>query len=253
MPIDFSLLHTGPFAPEQIRLCLAPGLRIYPSAITRLIEAAWEAARRQSGIKLWDGPAYSLLGSRVENGALLCQVQQTTYKAFFGANVCHCDDIEDKSLLANSLACCCVCETTDDHVLLGLRSQSVAEDRGIWHIPGGNLDDIAAGDAAPFEQVRREVEEEAHVSAEHIAALTCLGMGRSLRTWKPEFLFHARLTLNAEQLRTRLAHAQDAGEHTEWRLVPSSGVAGFTDTHTVSPIGLAALALWRQLIHREEA
>jgi len=100
-------------------------------------------------------------------------------------------------------------------------------------------------------QIRREVEEEAHVSEEHIAALCCLGMGRSLRTWKPEFLFHAQLTLSAEELRARLAHAEDAAEHTRWELVPTHNMARFAAQHSFSPIGLAAITLWRRLLRGE--
>ena len=247
MSAPYTLLHTGPFAPEQVRLHVRPGLRTYSPELERRIEEAWAAAAA-SGLHLWDGPVYSLLGSGVSAaGTLACEVQQTSYKAFYGTNVCHSESITDRALLANSLACCCVCHTSDGHILLGRRSHTVAEDQGVWHIPGGNLDDLSAGHAAPFMQIRREVEEEAHVRAQHIERLVCMGMGRNNRSHKPEFLFFARLHLNADELRARLHMAEDANEHTTWLLLPVGEVQSFFATHEVAGIGQAALALWEQL------
>lgn len=232
MTQPFEILQPGFFTESQVHGELLPGSKTYSPRWQERIERAWTP-----GPHLWDGPALSLINSHIEQGELFVTVQATTYKSYWGTNLAYAQEGYSDEL-ANILAVCAVCVTADGYIPFGLRSDTVAESRNRWHVPGGNMEDYSR---SPFAIMRMELREEIGLRDEDIAEMVCTGLGRGVEQFKPEFLFCVRLHLTADALRHRLPQAPDAYEHTRFEWVSKDAVENFFAGRTVAPIGCAAV------------
>ncbi|MCD4650527.1 MAG: NUDIX domain-containing protein [Candidatus Cloacimonetes bacterium] len=234
---DFTVHVSRLLCRENIQFRFKAGLREFPKKIESLIESTWKHGIIE-GFTVWDCLVISLLDYKEVEEILVCEVQNTTYKAFFGTNVCNRDKIADDSILANSIACCCVCETSDGLILFGKRSSTVAEDKNLWHIPGGNIE---AKIGNPYDTMLKEIEEELHVFLNDISNLICTGLCRNRLSNKPEFTFYALLKIDSTTLARRLKNAVDKYEHSHFIFCPPEEINEFLSTHSFSEIGKAAL------------
>lgn len=259
---DFRILRRGMFRAKQLSLNLLPGRREYPPFLQTLISQAWEEARLNPDLDLYDGRVLSLVSSSVAADTLQVDVQATRYRAFYGTNVRNYDRIGDPALCANALAVCAVVETGDGCILMGKRSRKVAEGAGDWHVPGGTLELVSAWKQFtpwlelfgltleptsclnPLAQMGRELNQEFSLEASQIRNAFCLGLGENLRIGKPEFLCWFQLDADSRTLRPWLEAAADRGEHEDVVFLPAEEIDSFAAVHQVAPIGRAALWLY---------
>jgi len=256
---DFSILQSGLFRPQDLRICLREGKRSYPPQLRRLIRTAWQEARLNPLLQLYNGRVASLLAFMEEGVSLRVEVQETDYRSFYGTNICHFARIANPALCANALAVCAVVETSDGCILIGQRSGKVAEGAGEWHVPGGNLElgrdrgrlepyfklygltGQPGAELNPVVQMSLELSEEAGIGMEDIRQALCLGLGQNLHNGKPEFLCWFQLKPDNRELITRFRAAPDREEHARLLCLPSEEIGNFDACYPVTPIGKAAL------------
>lgn len=242
---DFQIIYTGIFTEADFHFEVLPGKRSYKAATRKLINAAWQDAKLNPNLDIFNGKVISLISSAVTTGKetgrnrIFLKVQETDYKSFYGTNVCN-PGVISKPELANALSVCAVVETVEGTVFAGLRNERLAETSGVWHVPGGTL----SAAINPIDFMKQELAEELNVSEEDIQSSLCLGMAENLLMKKPEFLCYFHLNLNEWQLSDKLLNAPDKDEHTEFVFIPMEELQDFTEIHSFAPIGRAAVQLY---------
>jgi 8-oxo-dGTP pyrophosphatase MutT (NUDIX family) len=248
---EFKIIYRGVFTEEDFHYDVMPGKRKYKAETRHLIKQAWQDAKLNPDLNIFNGPVVSLLSAAMINShetdrdSLFLKVQMSDYKSFYGTNVCNTGPLL-KTELTNALAACAVVETTDGTVFVGRRSEKLAETSGLWHIPGGTLSEAIN----PIEAMRRELSEELNISTGDIQSAVCLGFAENLLMKKPEFLCYFHLKLTERQVTTKMADAVDLDEHDEFVFVPLEELQDFTEIHLFAPIGKAAIQLYLSYISR---
>jgi 8-oxo-dGTP pyrophosphatase MutT (NUDIX family) len=249
---DYKIIYAGKFTEEDFHIDVKPGLRKYKAYTRQLINEAWEEAKLNPSLDIFNGKVYSLLSIFMtvhpDTGKdhIFLKVQQSDYKSFYGTNVCNSYRLP-KTELANALAVCAVVETTDGMVFTGLRSIRLAETSGVWHLPGGTFNEIMN----PIAVMTRELSEELNIDGSDILSALCLGFGENLVMQKPEFFCYFHLRLSQKQLSQKMLRAQDKDEHTETAFVPLEELLYFSEIHPFAPMGRAAINLYLDyILHR---
>ncbi len=246
---DYKIIYKGIFQEEDFRFEIVPGVRKYKTDAMKLINEAWQEAKFNPIIDIYNGKVISLLSSFMTSNAetgrdqLYLKVQRTDYKSYYGTNVCNPYRIP-KTELSNVLAACAVVVTKDGTVFTGLRSDRLAEVSGVWHVPGGTFSEVIN----PIEMMRKELKEELNISAEDIKKAVCLGFGENLIMRKPEFLCYFHLKLTEKQLIDKMPDAVDKDEHTEYAFVPIEELQNFIEIYTFAPIGKACITRYLEYI-----
>ncbi len=264
--MEYTIHHQGVYTADQIEIEILPGKKQYPLQIRELISAAWQNARLQPDLHIYNGKVAALCGYHTDGDSLRVSVQETDYKSFYGTNVKNVHQIQDKEHLANAVAACAVVETTDATILVGKRGSRMAEGRELWHIPGGTLEfpkslkiqtelikclglPLHKSSALnPVLTMVRELKEEFNLSPGDIPHRLCLGLGENLQMKKPEFLCYFRLNLSSMEVKSKMASASDADEHSQISFVPVEEILDFAEVYPFAPIGKAALRVYWDFI-----
>jgi len=272
--VEFRIIHRGSFSANDIEMMLLPGKRQYASSIRKFINEAWQEARLNPELNLFNGSVLSYLGSEVvklggDNVERDCErlavtVQRTDYKSFYGTNICHSSDALRiaPAEMANAIAVCDVLETSDAMIPIGRRSNRMAEGAGFWHVPGGTLDCESAwkyfiplmhklklpakksSALNPVLIMLKELTEELGIDPEDVTHCECIGLGENIGIHKPEFLCYFRSSLSAQEIEERRRSAIDSDEHNEMVYVPVEELQDFVAVHPFAPIGKAAISLY---------
>lgn len=237
---DFQILVNKILVEGDIEFEVIPGIRSYRREVQEIIDREWQIATADKDRYLYDGRVYTLLHYQQDKEKLQCRIQETSYKALWGTNLRHCAELSTEDR-ADSIAFCCVVESSDSKILVGLRSKQLAESTEIWHIPGGNWEFINGTLAPLYSAMQRELREEFLIGQEQITTFICTGLGRNLLNQKPEFLFYCRLRVTAKECEALFSQAEDAEEHTQYRWLPVKEMGSFIQRHPFSPAGKAAL------------
>lgn len=225
------------FRGNQLRISIRDGVKTFSDKDRQHIEEAWEM--RPVDKNLFNGEILSLVDFKTENDQLWLQLQRTTFKDFWGTNVLNRGLYQDREgEMANSLAACCVLETSDHQIPIGLRSSLTDGHSSFWHLCGGCVDI-----PDPFELMRRELNEE--FGCDRVENLVCLGLGRNPRTWRPELFFSAQTPYTSPELLQQTRTASHRHEHIGFAFIPCVDIVPFSDSHPFSPIGRLALATWK--------
>ncbi len=257
---DFSIVHRILAVNDEraVQVLLHPQKREYAATTRKLINSAWEDARLNPQLDLANNLVPSYQESKVEDGKLLIEACVTDYKSFYGTNVCNMDQLP-KSELADALAVCGVVVSKDGAILLGKRSDRVAEAQGHWHVIGGNLEVNRSdynwrkkydetefrwwflSELNPTKNLLREIEEELGLTSRQISNVYTLGLGKNLLNNKPEVLMFVQTNVSSQRLRDCATHAILHGEHSSLITLPFEDVGAFVSDYPVAPIGKAAL------------
>jgi len=246
---DYQIRYSGVFTEADFQYEVLKGKRSYKTSTRKLINEAWQEAKFNPNLDIFNGQVLSLISvlmtENKESGRdqLYLKVQETDYKSFFGTNISNPRAIP-KPELANALAACAVVETVEGTVFAGLRNERLAETSGVWHVPGGTFSEAIN----PIDFMKKELTEELNITDDDIQSAVCLGMGENLITKKPEFLCYFHLTLTEWQLSDKLLDAVDKDEHTEFVFIPMEELLDFIEIHSFAPIGKAAISVYLDFI-----
>jgi hypothetical protein len=230
---------------ENIVFECLEGDKSYPPEIAEMIEKSWES-RPQDEKYFYDGTVYSMIEYSFINPILKCKVQKTSFKAFYGSNIKNNEKIVNKSILANAIAACVVIYSNDGYILVGKRSQKVAEDNEYWHVIGGTMEGVEFKDERvpenPYDLIKKEILEEVSITPNDIEDLHCIGFGLSKHNHKYEFLFECKTNLTRHDLLEKAKSTRDViDEHSEFRTLQFNEILKFIEKHQFSPIGELAI------------
>src|SRR5262249_46776634 len=148
-----------------------------------LIEQAWRKAQQKLGSYLFDGPMCRLERVGTDGGRLNLLLSRTSYKVFYGTNLCHSEIAirHGMTALANPMGISCALISDDGYLMFGKRSDRVAYYPGRVHPFAGALEPRERLDV--FEDARRELNEELGLGRSDIREMLCLGLAedRTLR------------------------------------------------------------------------
>lgn len=193
---------------------------------------------RKTGKILFPGPLYRL--SRLDGNNIY--LGPTDYEELVGTNIQAGIDPEYKKLLedrgrercgdpdaffSNALAVCSVIKTSDGLIVVGLRSNKVADYPNCWHTVGGHPDprNYAPKNPNLLNAIMRELCRELGIDEIEISSISCLGIVRNIITKKPEMVFSSCLSLTFEELKKRRGPERD--EHFRFFGVEPEDLAGF--------------------------
>ncbi|HOD53095.1 MAG TPA: NUDIX hydrolase [Candidatus Cloacimonadota bacterium] len=241
MTKQFQIIHKGIWHRYHIVLNVIPEIRVFPDWIKQMIEDNWQKVKQENPL-IYNGIGYSLIQSDVKYDKLVCKVQSCSYKDFLGTNVKNIHQINDHSLLANSLAACVVIKTADNCIVVGKRSRYLAEGVNEWHVIGGTLESMDGNPEDPFDLIYKEIEEELGIKDNFIQNLHCTGLGLALHNYKPEFLMYCNTILNNREVTDLYHSASHQFEHDCLDFIPIEKMMDFIRNNKFSPIGLAAIS-----------
>jgi len=246
---EYRIIYRNLFSGDDFHFEVVPGKRKYKASTRQLINEAWQDAKLNPDLDIFNGQIISLHSifmkndTRTGRNALFLKVQATDYKSFYGTNVCNPNRLP-KTELANALSVCAVVETSEGTVFTGRRNEKLAETSGVWHVPGGTFNAVQN----PLDIMLKELSEELNIAPEDIQYSICLGFGENLLMKKPEFLCYYHLKLSEQELIAKMEFASDKDEHTEYAFVPMEELENFISIHPFAPIGKAAVELYLDYI-----
>lgn len=240
-----NVLLAQAFAPGEVWVRQVPTTFRPTPELSERIEARWHRMQAAPGLHLFDGPMCRLEVFHVEHPPgkpprLVLDLSQTSYKSFVGTNL-HGPGELPSAARANPLGVSPALESADGFLLFGRRGDAVAYYPRRLHPFGGALEPSENLDI--FDECRRELDEELGLSADAIASMRLLGIVEDETIRHPELILHVRSTLTTDQILTGL----DAREHDGAQAIPATadGVSHALDDPQFTPVGRAALALWR--------
>lgn len=202
--------------------------------IFQRIEETWSAKFRdalEKGKILFAGPQYRLSKYEIlADGRMKLALGPTDYREFIGTNAEAGKDSvwleelysrgktrynDGNAFFSNALAICSVVITADEKIIIGLRSDKVAEYPRCWHTIGGHPDPkpfLPARKIDLFKAMEEEIEEELLVDKEEISSIRLSGLAENVHTLKPELVFFTQLTCSFEDLKNRRVENK-ADEH----------------------------------------
>jgi 8-oxo-dGTP pyrophosphatase MutT (NUDIX family) len=228
----------GNYPPGGVRAQWVTDSRPRIPQIEAAIEAAWRDASRR--LKLFDSPICRL--ESFEAGHTLdINVSLTSYKIFAGTNLANPQfaQLYGPAALANGIGVSSIVQSCDGFILMGRRSESVAQYPLRVHTFGGTLEPHDPLDV--FAEARRELIEELRIDERDVEAMTCIGLVEDTAVHQPELIFAARLARTVAQLEQSL----DPHEHGSLIKIPAqpAALAAALRDRALTPVGGAALIL----------
>jgi 8-oxo-dGTP pyrophosphatase MutT (NUDIX family) len=248
----------GDWPAGEVRATWGPPSHRLPPEAQELVESAWACATARPGMKLFDGPMCRMESWAVREGRLDVVLSRTSYKAFFGTNLCHPElaDRFGRGVLANPVGVSPALETADGFLLMGRRNGSVAYYPNRVHPFAGCLEPGDAGEnndaAAPdlFAAVRRELSEELSLGEADVADVRCTGVVEDVALRQPEVIFRVKSARKRAGIERQVAddehHASVAVRATP------EGLAPLLRDPLVTPVGLASLLLWGRVVFGDD-
>lgn len=236
-------LFRGLWREDEVEVLWMPEIvRSTTPFIEAEIARKWEtlvASRRY----IYDGRLCRLIGYTADAGRVTMTVGPTSYREYHGT---HAQTGIDDSQRANPLSVCCVVHTVDDRLIVGRRSDGIAESAGLWHVVGGHVEaDRHMDDARlrPFQAMRDELAEELGLAPDSIFEMRCMGLTRPEDTLKPELMFYAKASCKASAIRRDLEHVQIVG-------IPAAAhaVHEFASTRLMVAAGRACLKAYADIL-----
>jgi 8-oxo-dGTP pyrophosphatase MutT (NUDIX family) len=242
----FRILQAGDWPPGRVRSVFEPNSRTRIPAVEAAIEAAWITAKARPGALLFDGPMCRLQSWSADAESLTLHLADCGYKPFFGTNISHPEFAGryGPGVMANPVGVSPAVETSDGHLIMGRRNDSVAYYPGRIHPFAGCLE---PGDPDVFAAVIRELSEELALNPGDIRDLRCTGVVSELNLKQTELIFAAAVSATRTELISRL----DGAEHAAAWSVPATAadVAAVVNSPDalLTPVAVSALLLWGRL------
>lgn len=247
----FFLDVVGQFSPQQLKVTWSDEKRPSSEEVDQLIEKSWaEQVERakQRNIHLFNGKLCRLIDYHVEDNCLQLVLGHVSFKEFVGTNAtqAYLRYIHGPTILADPLGVSAALCTTDGFIVLGMRSNRVAQYPQRVHPIGGTVEP-ADKNPDPFATMLAELEEETAIPTSQAAEILCLGMVRDRNTVQPELIFDLKINTDVTTLFEKHCQACDAHEHAS--LVPvrdhPASVVTFLEQQfsQLTPIALATLLL----------
>lgn len=215
----------------------------YSSQIQNTIDREWVLATSNPELLVFNGKVACLHSFHQIGDKLIIEYQESDYKSFYGTNITHANDFKATSL-ANTLAVCTILETSDCKVIIGKRSNKLAEGTERWHVPGGTIEYCPNKVNHPFDVMCRELKEE--LNLDDILSMVCLGFGENMKMHKPEFLLLTKTKLTSKQIEKNMSKAKDFYEHSEIVFIDKNKISDFVQTHNFTEIGTALVKLYEK-------
>ena len=135
---------------------------------------------------------------------------------------------------SNPASTCVSVRTSDGHVVIGLRNNSVATYRGYYHIIGGfvkpndeNKQGFSISDVNFLEKMKTELEEELGLNDDQYFNVDFLGTVRNGISNHPEFMYSLQVDMTQEELVESWKTARDKFEHRKLCFVQIRGLMDF--------------------------
>lgn len=229
--------------------------------LEELIEKVWEEQRRRAEKRqtiLFAGDLCRLIDYGERDGKLYLTFGKTDYKELMGTNIAYpvIREILGEQYMSNGTGLSAAIRTSDERLVLGQRSETLAEEAGYYHVCGGHLcpaRHIWQGRLDPFSAVADGIEQEFGVAKRRISNTVCLGLAINSKTYKPGLIFYVDLDMTFKEVLGGLANAPREMEHTEifsvWDRKQSLRSFLLANKHKIAPIGQACL--WMYGIERK--
>jgi 8-oxo-dGTP pyrophosphatase MutT (NUDIX family) len=228
------------YGPHQVRTQWVQSTRPKIPELEARIEQAWREANQRPGVRLFDSPMCRLESFDADR-ELLLSFSLTSYKIFVGTHYFDPSSAEQfgKNSRANAIGISAVVQSADGFFLLGRRNATVAHYAGRVHTFAGALEPPEAGDV--FAAMRRELDEELHLTGEQISEITLLGLVEDASLHQPELVFDVVVNLKRQEIAARL----DGAEHSALVAVESEPkrLRDAVTQASLTPVAAAALLL----------
>ncbi len=243
--LSYKVVWQGCLPLSRVEWHFDPHARLHLSAFERReVEQFWEGLK-QNQSRLEDLPLYRLLRFGDKHGVLQFELGLTGYKEYQGTNVWRPQWAlaSPKEKMANPLPISVVAVSSDEKVLIQVRSSIAGDDKGKWHVtPCGNTHPPHSLEDA----VLMELSEELAVNSEEIVGpIMVTGVMVDKNLTKPEITLLLHMKPFGEDILSR--SAVDSWEYE--RLEPlswDSDVVGdwlLKNERSCVPPGHAALML----------
>lgn len=202
---------------------------------------------RSKNLELFNGKLLGLSGFTQSKEVLHLDFHKTDFKTFAYTNSpgTKRTKVQRADALGNSV----VLVTSDNRLVLGLRSGKVFRDKGKYHCVGGHLELSSideAGYVDTFQSISDEILEELVIDSEQIAELTCLGFLRDVSTRQPEQIFSCKIAVDSGSLKLK------GEEHHSLATIENSqeSIADFlaVNKEKIVPVAIGALKLHNEML-----
>jgi hypothetical protein len=231
----------GQWEPPDVLVQWVGDRRPRIAEIDRVIQQAWEEARRRPGLNLFDGPMCRL-ERLVAGPKLQLELSPTSYKIFWGTNLHNAwlSLRHGPEALANAVGLSCALESADGFLTLGRRSPALAYYPSRVHPFAGTLEPIHPLDL--FAEMRRELAEELRFDDADVPSIWCAGVIEDVSIGQPELVFSAK----SSRTRSDIERMLDAAEHEACLAIEPDRekLESSLSDPAMTPVALGVMLLW---------
>ena len=242
------------FERDKVAVTWTDQARATNDSIDEMIEKSWREQTRRAedaGARIFNGQLCRLISHCCNDGRLDLTLGPVSFKEFIGTNAtqAYIRHLHGAEAMANPLGVSAAVCTSDELIVLGMRSGNMIQYPGRIHPVGGTVEPPKANGAPldPFKAILDELSEETAVPPDSVSGLLCLGLVRDRNTVQPELIFDCHVDCDVVSLFASASTAPDAAEHSS--LVPirdhPGAVVSFMEQHfsQLTPVAMATLLL----------
>ncbi len=231
---------------ESVKVVVNKEHAIYSDDVIKQVCCYWESLSKSK--HLFDGTNAILEEYSFDDGILTITLKPGNYSEFYCLNI--------KQILpelyTNTLAICTAPITSDNLIVIGKRSQSLAEGNEEWHVVGGTFDERVLNGMSPTSFMKEELKEELNIDSADIEEISYLGLGINHIYHKPELLTYTKLSIKSEELIEKMREAIDFDEHSEIEFLQFDEIKSFLLEKKVAPIGELCINRFQELLLKEK-
>ncbi len=219
----FEIPVHGRFSTQRVIIHDSTERMMMTPRLMDLIEEEWQKKERRLAARngiLYCGDLCRLQRYETEGDRLHLFLGRTQFKELLGTNLSHpiVHRVLGEEYMSNGLGIRIVVRTADEKIIIGQRSEKVAEAPGYYHLCGGYMvpaRHMADGHPDPYAAALGYMEEELGIPPDSVRQLFCLGLVTDTATLKPELMFEAETDLTFRRILLSVTKASGNAVHSE--------------------------------------
>jgi len=219
----FEIPVHGRFSREKVIIVDCDERMMMTPRLKELIEGVWTAKEKRVSRKtglIFPGDLCRLIRYEQKEDTLELHLGRTHFKELLGTNLSHpvIQRLLGEEYMSNGLGVRAVIRTADEKIIIGQRSEKVAEGAGYYHLCGGYIDPhkhLKGDRPDPYVSMTLHMEEELGIPRSAIRHLKCLGLVVDSDTLKPEVMFEAEIDLTFRKVLLNMDKAARSPVHSE--------------------------------------
>lgn len=249
---SFEIVATDVYEPTDLVVEILPGVKSYPDEVWDLIDTEWTALQALTP-DYQDFNAYGMIENEIKDGRIICKIQETSFKAFYGTNLVHPNHPFMANNSADLVSMHVLVETKDNRILVLFKGHKSVDNKNIWEIPNSYMRDQTdlTSSTGIYDQVIYMLEKDFFIKNDNLMTGVCVGLAKTILRETYSFLFYVKLDVSGRYLVDMISRLKEKG-YDDFATVPKSEIVQFINVNKFTELSKACVEQYMELIYEQE-